>query len=290
MALGKIHPGMEVVATFRTLDPVPPLPRLTGLAAVADVSRYHPDTHSEIRVRLHETEPAEVIEAIQEAGVRLARLLLSASYRPEFWAALPDDIAGAVLAPDGHVAVSDPTLRWRVVPLTDPLHISGRPEADGGRAGAKPDLVRAGGVPIVSDGLLAALRRLGADGETGQVLYRGANKAARDTVQPGYQRFLPRPWYELPYRGGIEFLSEGIPDDFGVCGVLRFPQGLPERLPGISRDLSEDRWYDIALTPDRSAELLRSRERAVLRPLFRCGGVTHRWVSALEASVELLTP
>src|SRR5262249_52980077 len=124
--------------------------------------------------------------------------------------------------------------------------------------------------------------------ETAPVIYRGSNKAAYDTVQPGFRRFLPRPEYEMPYSGGFEFLPESVPGDFGVCALLRRRGGLPGQVPGIPRNLGADRWYDIAVSLELCRELRGSRRRVLLKPIFRRGAVTHRWVSELEAAVESL--
>jgi hypothetical protein len=279
----------EVWAAFRTKDPAPELPELRGRAIIDhDVGRYHADAQSEIRVRLHEVEPKEVIRALQNGGARISRYFLTPCFLPGFWEDPPADLAGALLVPDGHVALRDSALYWRVVPSTEPLYTLGRPEADSEHSRYKPHLLHAGGIPIVSDELFAALRPLGAEGETGKVIYRGFKKAAHDTVQQGYRRFLPRPEYEMPYCGGFEFFPEAAPIDFGVCAMLRFRKGLPDRVPGISRNLAEDRWYEIAVALSACQELRESRRRIPLTPIFRLGGATHRWVSELEVAVEEL--
>jgi hypothetical protein len=285
-----IHPSMEVWAAFRTRDPAPELPELRDVAVIDhNVGRYHAGAKAEIRVRLHEAGPGRVINALQKAGVRLSHYFLTPRYLPGFWDSPPGDCAGALLAADGHVALRNSDLYWRVVPLGEPLYTLGRPKADSEHSRYKPHVLHAGGIRIVSDELLATLRRLGAEGETGTIVYRGFNKAAYDTVQPGFKRFLVRPEYEMPYGGGIEFLPEAVPEHFGVCGMLRSRKGLPDRVPGIQRNLGEDRWYDIALALNLCSELRRLRRSVLLTPIFRRGGVTHRWVSELEAAVRALT-
>jgi hypothetical protein len=92
-----------------------------------------------------------------------------------------------------------------------------------------------------------------------------------------------------PCTGGLEFLPEAVPDEFGVCAMLRIPTGLPERVPGILRNLAEDRWYDIAVAAGPCEELRRRRGSVLLTPIFRRGGSTHRWVSELKAAMEELT-
>lgn len=280
-----IHPCMEVWAAFRTREPAPELPELRGLAFIDhNVRKYHADAQSEIRVRLHEAGPERVIGVLRNAGVRLSRFVLTPRYLPEFWNAPPEDCVGALLAEDGHMALRDAGLYWRVVPLSEPLNTSGRPEGDGEHSRHKPHVIRAGGIPIVSNALLETLRQLGAEGDTGEIIYCG-KKAAHGTVQQGFQRFLPRPEYEMPSPGGIEFLPESVPVEFGVCGLLRNRKGAT----GIPENAMGDEWYDIALPIRLCEELRRLRTDVLLTPIFHIGGVTHRWVSELEAAVAELT-
>jgi hypothetical protein len=284
-----IPPNTEVWSAFRTKDPAPELPELRGRVVIDHaVAKYHADAQSEIRVRLHEVEPRQVIRALRNAGARVSRYFLTPLFLPAFWDDPPEDCVGALLAADGGVTLRDSALYWQVVPLTEPLYTFGRPEADCEHSRYKPHLLHAGGIPIVSDQLFAALRQLGAEGETGEVIYRGSNKTAYDTVQQGFRRFLPRPEYAMPYSGGFEFLPEAVPGDFGVCAMLRFRKGLPDRVPGIPRNLAEDRWYEIAAAASRCAELRKLRKRPLLTPLFRRGGATHRWATELETAVEEL--
>ncbi len=228
------------------------------------------------------------MRALRNVGARVNRYFLTPHFLPEFWDDPPEDCSGALLAADGHVALRNSDMYWQVMPLTESLYTLGRPEADSEHPCYKPHLLHAGGIPIVSDELLAALKQLGAEGETGQVIYRGFNKVAYDTVQQGFRRFLPRPEYEMPYSGGFEFLPDVVAGESGVCAMLRFRKGLPDRVPGISRNLAEDRWYDIAVAPGPCEKLRRSRRRILITPIFRRGGATHRWVSDLEAAVEEL--
>jgi hypothetical protein len=288
-SISMIPPNTEVWAAFRTRGHAPELPELRGRAFIdRDVGKYHVDAQSEIRVRLHEVAPREVIGALRSGKVRLGRYFLRPRFLSAFWDAPPEDCAGALLAPDGHVSLRDASLYWRVVPLTEPLYTRGRPESDGEHSRHKPHVLHAGGIPIVSDELLAALRQLGAEGETGEVTYRGFNKAASDTVQAGFRRFLPRPEYAMRYTGGFEFLPEGVPGDFRVCAMLRSRTASPGQGPDIPPHLAEDRWYEIALALGPGQALRRSRSRILLTPIFRINGATHRWVSELETALEVL--
>lgn len=289
--MNPIHSSMEVWATIRTNDPIPALPPELGGAVAIDhnVTKYYPDAKSEIRIAMHVVGPDRAIQALRKSAVRIVTYFLFVDYSEGFWAYPPEDCAGAILAADGGVALADATLNWRIVPLSDPLFTIGRPETDGGNSRFKPQVLsHKGGVQVLSDELIATLWKMGAKGQTAPIIYRGFNKKAYDTIQPGFKRFLPQPEYQMPYSGGIEFLPTSVPSEFGVCSMLRIRKGLPETIPGIQRNLADDRWYDIALALEQSLELRRQRKRVLLKPIFCRGGETDRWVSKLESAVAEL--
>jgi hypothetical protein len=209
-----------------------------------------------------------------------------ARFRSDFWDAPPDDWAGTTLHPDGYVSTRDSTLDRRVIPLAEPVYTNGRPEADGEHKRFKPHVLsHVGGMPLFSDELIATLRKLGATGETANVIYRGFNKAAYDTPQPGYKRFFARPEFELPYAASVDFLPESVPANFGICSMLRVPT---ESLVRIDNKLSDDRWYEIALDVPTSREMRRLRKSVMLEPIFRCGGALHQVLSEFEAAIDEL--
>jgi DNA adenine methylase len=84
----------------------------------------------------------------------------------------------------------------RFFPSANPpsVPVLGRPKDGSEHSRSKPHLLEAGGIPIVSEELFAALRQLGAEGETGEVIYRKSKKADCGTVQHGNAKFqeLPR--------------------------------------------------------------------------------------------------
>jgi hypothetical protein len=287
-----VHPSIEVYAAFRTMHAVPNPSALEGVARIEDISKCSPDAKYEIRVaRLDQVGLPRVIKALRDSRVRICRFFLSPHYLADFWKSPSEDCVGGLLGSDGGVALPDATLNWRIVPLSEPLYTIGRPEADSEHSRFKPHVLgHEGGIPIVSDEFLGTLRKLGATGDTGTIIYRGINKAAYDTVQAGFKRFLIRPEYEMPYAGGLEFLPEEVPEDFGICCMRRVHKGGPReiRIPGIKRNIAEDTWYDIALSAVLCGEILRLRRKVILDPLFRRNGATYRWVAELETAVEAL--
>ena len=215
-----IHPKIEVSASFRTTEHAPELPELSGIAFIDhNVSKYHEDAKSEIRVRLREAGPERVVQTMRNAGVRLSRYWLSVSYLPDFWVSPPQDCVGGSLWPDGSISLLASNPHRSFVPIGEPLYSNGRPEMSGEHCQGKPHVIFGGGITIVSDGLLETLRKLGAHGETAEIVYRGFNKAAYDTPQPAYKRFLVHPEYDMPDTGDFDFLPDSIPADFGICGA-----------------------------------------------------------------------
>jgi hypothetical protein len=134
---------------------------------------------------------------------------------------------------------------------------------------------------------LATLRKLGAKGDTATIVYRGFSKAAYDTEQPGFKRFLIRPEYEVPISRGFEFLPTAVPDHFEICCLRRTHAGEQQdiRVAGIDRNLAEDTWYDVALSSNTCFELLRLRRTVSLTPIFHHDGPTRSWVSELASAV-----
>lgn len=289
--LPTLDPRLEVWAVFRTTDPVADIPELREVARIEDVSKYHPGAACDIRVAsLNRIGADWAIRAMQKHQVRIARLFLSPQFATEFWDNPPPDCSGGVLQPDGHVSVADATLNWRIVPLSEPLFTSGRPEADSEHSRFRPHVLNhAGGIPIISDELLATLRQLGVAGETAPIIYRGFSKKAYDTVQPGYKRFLVQPEYEMPIRAGFDFLPETMTADFAFCSLRRTHGSVPEvRVPGISRNMAEDTWYEIALATNLCGELRQLRKSVLIDPIFSRSGPTFEWVTQVEAAVQAL--
>jgi hypothetical protein len=268
-----LHPGMGLIATLRTMDPSPDIPTLlTSVVTVQNVEKYHADARFEIRIPLHEEGAQRAASFLEESGVRITRYFITPYYEPVFWDDSPEDCVGGLVQPDGYVSLADPRLYRRIIPLEETFTINGRPDADAEHARYKPHLIGAGGIPIVSNEFLATLRKLGAQGETAPIIYRGFKKSSHDTIQPGFERFLVRPEYEMPHRDDIEVLPKSVAEDFGICSMRRAR--------------GEDSWYDIALSRRTCIELRRLRRSVLLTPIFRHDGVTHRLVARFEETLE----
>ena len=287
MNSGLTPPQVEISANFRTTEHVPALPELGGSAVIDhNVSKYHANTKTEIRVRLHEVGPERVIQAIQNAGIRLSRYWLYVSYGPDFWVKPPEDCVGGSLWPDGSISLPDSNPHYSFVPIGEPFYSNGRPEMSGEHCAGKPHVIQGGGITIVSDGLLETLRKLGAKGETAAIIYRGFNKAAYDTPQKGYQRFLVQPEYDMLDTGDFDFLPDSIPADFGICGVRR--TRVYTSPPGSTGQPWEKLSCDIILSAKLCLELERLRKSVIKHPIFALGGATHQWTSAFKAACDAL--
>ena len=127
----------------------------------------------------------------------------------------------------------------------------------------------------MSDGLLSTLIKLGASGATADIIYRGHNRAAYDTIQRGFKRFLVQPHYQDNQNLAIDVLPADVPADFEFCSLRR-----------SSGDRS---WYELALSLPRALELLRLRRTVLLRPLFRNGGAMHTWLRTADEAIQRLT-
>jgi hypothetical protein len=171
---------------------------------------------------------------------------------------LPDrsDLICAYLWYDGYLAKANPT---EFVPITEPLYTLGRPVRDEVPKGTCYCL-STGGIPILSDALYGFLKRLGAEGETGVITYRGSNKQAYDTVQQGYRRFLPTPIYNA--EGSLKLsavVPAALPQVFGLCST--FQVAIP--VPGTEMQ------YHLGLSLDSLLQLKESMRRVLVIPLYR---------------------
>jgi hypothetical protein len=271
------HSQLRVLGVFRTSETVPDLPELRQVAVInQNTGRYHPDVQGELRVRLDLADVDWLFRILETHRVRVVVYFLSASFERAFWDNLPNDCVGSLLAADGGVRLRDARDYNRVIPLAEPLYTCGRPEGDAEPRRNRPHVLFGGGIPIVSDELLATLRRLGAKGEVAQITYRGHSKKAYDTVQEGFKRFLVQPTFDMPYEGAFDFLPQGVAEQFGICTMFR-TQG-------------ERAWYEITLDRDKTDELRRLRRTVLLAPVFARDGVTHQWVTRIDAAVQRLKP
>ncbi len=270
-----IPEGMTVVGSFWTGSPGEALSALEALARIDPAGASHDPTGravAAIHVDLGRTGPDRFFRALRENSVRLVRSFLHASYGSEFWSRTPEECVGAVLGIDGHVAMADPRDYGRIIPLERPLAIRSRPVADAEDRGPAPHVVRAGGLPFLSDGLLKTLRDLGAAGETAEIVYQGPKRSEFGKVQAGYRRFHVLPEIDTGGHPPIDLLPAPLGEDFGICG--------------FRRSRGEDAWIEVALDR-RAAEALRARRRTVLlRPIFSRDGAVADFRKRVEESAR----
>jgi hypothetical protein len=290
--MSELHANIDLSVAVRTNDPIPEVSALDVLGGARDISKYHPDAKFEVRVGSIQSFGAErVVDALRNSGIRISRCLFTPTYSSDYWSKAPDDCVGGLLKPDGHLGLVDPNLYWRILPLSEPLYCCRRPEADAEHSRFKPDVLgHAGGIPIVSDGMLSTLRSLGAVGETATIIYRGPKRAALDTVQEGFKRFLIRPEHDMPILDSVEVLPVRLPDEFGICCMrrVRTEPLIVTYEHGSTRNLAEDSWYEIAISIRLCDELRRMKRNVLLTPIFRHGGPTHDWFCQLKSALDAL--
>jgi hypothetical protein len=171
---------------------------------------------------------------------------------------IPDrsDLICAYLWYDGYLATQKPT---EFVPISEPFYTMGRPERESVPRGTCY-CISTGGIPILCDALFEFLKRLGAEGETGVLTYRGFSKKAYDTIQQGFRRFLPAPIY--PAEGSLKLSAElpvPLPPVFGLRST--FQVKLP--VPGTATECH------IGLSLDSVYRLKESMRRVLVVPLYR---------------------
>ena len=272
--------------TFRCTSAVPELPELQKLGHVVidnTYSRAGDEAKAEVRSYEWQVSHARVIAALAERGIRVNRYCLKPMFPDEFWDRLPSDCVGGLLGCDGFVSVGDHTLRDRIVPLDQPLYISGRPESDSDQSRERPLTIgNPGGIPILSDRFIAELQKMGIQGETAPIIYRGHNKKSYDRVQPGYKRFLISPQFEMPDDGDFDFLPAAALTGFDCAAMLRTMAGYLIAIRGDARS------YDIAFSVERCQELRCDFPGILLSPIFRPNGQTHEYKANLQAAVDRL--
>jgi len=269
----KPHPHIEVTGAFQTRALLPSIPELEPIAYFDQEHGKYDETGevaAELRVKLHEIDLTRLFGLLREHSVSVVRHWLQVDYKNRFWMKPPEDCIGAVLRPDGYVGLPPDAPRLRILSMSEPFYIQGRPEGE--PRGHRPDLMSAGGIPIVSDCLLSTLRGLGVGGQTQEIIYRGANKAASNTIQPGFQRLLIDPQFSLTGDARVRFLPEPTPDGLGICCVLN---------PNSSREQ-----YEIAVPTSKRSAVLTPHMNLGIEPIFRSTGLMNEWFERLNLGVK----
>ena len=166
-----------------------------------------------------------------------------------------EDVISAYLGYDGYLKLKD---QIALIPISEPFYTLGRPERElvpGGTAYC----MSAGRIPVISDAVYRTLESVGAVGQTAELIYRGFNKKAYDTVQEGYRRFLPSPVFEWHSENDESLkLTEPVPSVFAIKQTKNVV--LPE--PGI------DTRFHIGLSRDSLELVARSIPRLLVVPLI----------------------
>ena len=260
----------DVSGRFSTSHKLPEIPELAGLATLDnDHGRYHEHRgiQAQIRVSFSRIAVDRFFDVLRRHKVQIVSHSLDASFAKTFWKDIPADCVGAIVQPDGYVAVNEHS--DQVTPMSAPFYIHGRPELDAEHERGIPFLIERGGMPIVGDRLLRALRKLDCEGETAPVIYRGHNQNQYDTVQPRFQRFLPSVRYTMSDQD-VNILPVNVPEEFGICAFLRNCS--------YADETGEKSWYELGVSRAKIAELRQSCRRLLFDPVFRHGGPTHAFV------------
>lgn len=276
----------QVSVSFQTKDLIPEMPAIRSRVRINnDAAKNHQNANfkAAVGLRSDDIELDKLFEAFRKHELKITRYFVMPKYPTDFWEVnTPKDCVGALLGAGGSVSVATPNAYSQITPISSPFFINGRPELDSeSRSRRKPCCLEAGGIPIVSDEMLATLQHLGAQGETADIIYRGSSKRGYDMPQPGFKRFLISPAYEMPGQGDCEFdfLPEGVPERFGICCMLRTKHY--ERSGTSAR-------YEVAVESPAVHELRKFQPSAFLTPIFRRGGPIHQWVTKFEELVQPL--
>ena len=169
----------ELARTFHLLKIPSNSHRTTPLTGVLN--------HAATEIKVFRSCPCPVTAAFtQQLKVSLTLPLLENSHHCTAKDTSEDaDVVAAYLWYDGYIALPDQTA---FVPIHEVLYTQGRPEREAVRGGTS-DCISDGGIPILSDRLFRFVHSLSDGGTEGQIIYRGHNQAAYDTVQRGFHRF-----------------------------------------------------------------------------------------------------
>ena len=156
---------------------------------------------------------------------------------------------------DGYLKLKD---QIALIPISVPCYTLGRPERElvpGGTAYC----ISAGRIPVISDAVYRTLESVGAVGQAAELIYRGFNRKAYDTVQKGYRRFLPSPVLEWHSENDESLhVNEPVPSVFAIKQTKKVV--LPQ--PGI------DTQYHIGLSRESLMSVARAIPRLLVIPLI----------------------
>ena len=166
-----------------------------------------------------------------------------------------EDVIATYLWYDGYLKLED---QVALTPISEPFYTLGRPEREL-FPGGTPYCMSAGRIPVISDAVYRTLEFVGAVGQSAELIYRGFNRKAYDTVQEGYRRFLPSPVFEWhsEYDESL-YVDEPVPSVFAIKQTKKVV--LPE--PGI------DTQYHIGLSSDSLESVARAIPRLLVIPLI----------------------
>jgi hypothetical protein len=260
---------VSLTARLRTKEKLPDISEFREANVDHNLHDFFPGTVGEVRFQLTRFSLARIGEILQRAQLTIGFAFLDVRVHDDFWERIPADCAGGFLRVDGYVSFPQGITHWKLVPLSEPLYTDGRPDSDVDHSRHQPHVLSSGGgIPILSNRLIRDLEQLGVVGEAARIIYRGCNKKAYDTPQPGFKRYLPNARFEMIDDVGMDFLPENVPDDFPISGVLRHHAN-------SWRDQSE-RWYEIALPLEKCLELREMIPGILFSPIFRRDGVLHQ--------------
>lgn len=289
--MNSIHPSQRVTVSLETAD----LDRASAIPSLKDFVKVDPK-NSRLNVDLNRAGPVELPRLLEQHGIRVSWYSMTTLYgavetreefmlrpSPSYWDYIPEDCAGATLASDGYVATNHRASFATIVPPSEPFYTIGRPAFDAEHERGTIHVISTSGLLLINGGLLRWLKSVGAEGETAPVIYRGANKAAYDTVQTGLKRFYPSPCYEVPIQlhgyCDIDLLPSAVSEDFTCCGLITNM---------VDFRGFRHREYEMVINKLLIPELQKYYPKVLLQPVFRSGGNTHQWVTTFDLAMHRL--
>ena len=199
---------ISLTARLRIKDEIPDFPELKDAHVKRETDAAFPGTQGEIRFALTKFSLAQIGEILQRQRLTIGFGYLNDYYHDRFWDEIPDECAGGFLSVDGYVSFPPGIDSYHIVPMGEPLYTNSRPDGDADHSRHQPQVLSGGGgIPILSNRLISALKQLGVEGEIAILVYRGFNKKAYDTRQPGFKRYLPQARFEMIDEIGMDFFA-----------------------------------------------------------------------------------